>query len=89
VSPIGLVDSSVTFTWTSVQEADRYDVRVFDSLGATVWHHEATDTSVNVPPTVRLRPSVQYYWRVEAMTGFDRAARSDLVGFSVRRARTP
>lgn len=89
LAPVGVVDSSISFSWTSVPDASRYEVRVFDSLGATLWQHETTDTSATVPSTMHLQPSVPYYWRVEARTGFDRATRSDLVGFSLRRPRAP
>jgi len=84
ITPIGSVSSSIKFVWTSVPHADRYAISVFDSLGATLWQHETTDTSVAVPSTVHLHHFVPYYWRVEATTGFDRATQSDLVGFSVR-----
>ena len=89
LSPVGLVDSSSAITWSAVPNAERYDVHVFDSSGAMLWQYQTADTTVTVPPTVRLQPLVPYYWRVEATTGFDRATRSDLVGFSVRRARAP
>ena len=89
LSPVGLVDSLREVTWSSVPEADRYELRLLDSLGTVLWQHETGDTSIHVPSTVPLRSGSSYYWRVQATTGFNRATHSELVGFSVRRPRAP
>lgn len=89
LAPIGIVDSLAAITWSSVPEANRYELRIFDSLGTVLWQHETNDTSVHVSPTLRLRNAVPYYWRVEATTGFGRATHSELIGFSLRRDRVP
>ena len=67
--------------WSSVPYANNYRVRMFDADGTVLWEREATDTVVPIPDSMALRPLLLYYWRVEARTGFDRRAESDLVEF--------
>ena len=89
IAPVGLVDSLTEVRWSSIPEADRYEVRVFDSLGTVLWQQETTDTTARLPASLSLRAAVQYYWRVEASTGFGRAVQSEMVGFSLRIRRVP
>ena len=87
VAPVGSVDSILNLTWSAVPHADRYRVRLFDTAGSVLWEHETTDTSVVLATSVRLQANRSYYWKVEANTGFDRTASSELVEFSVRHPR--
>lgn len=89
LAPLGAVDSVSTLAWSSVPRADRYHVRLFDAEATVVWQRETSDTIVALPVTLRLQPERSYYWKVEATTGFDRRAASELVEFSVRRRRGP
>lgn len=87
LGPAGTVESAKVFTWSSVPHADRYELRVFDSDGGVVWESTTTDTTVSLPPTITLRAGRSYYWKVQAQTGFDRSASTDLVEFSLRSQR--
>jgi len=87
IAPLGAVPSVDVLTWTSVSRADRYHVRLFDAGGVVLWEIVVSDTSTAVPPLVRLAPGLAYYWRVEARTGFDRWAASDLARFTIGPAR--
>jgi anti-sigma factor RsiW len=89
LAPKGLVDSATTLVWSSVTSADRYEARIFDANGTVLWQRETTDTTAVMPASIDLQPGRSYFWKVEARTGFDRAASSDLVEFSVRRSRRP
>ena len=84
LAPVGAVESAKVFAWSSVPHSDRYELRVFDSEGGVVWESETTDTVLAPPPTITLRPGKPYYWKVQAHTGFDRSASTDLVEFSIR-----
>jgi hypothetical protein len=84
LSPVGAVDSAPTLRWSSVPHTDRYQVRVFGTDGAVLWERETTDTSVAMPDSIGVRSSHTYHWKVEAYTGFDRRAASELIEFSVR-----
>jgi hypothetical protein len=84
LGPAGTVEAAKVFTWSSVPHADRYELRVFDSDGGVVWESATTDTAVILPPTITLRAGRSYYWKVQAQTGFDRSASTDLVEFSIR-----
>lgn len=83
IAPLGAVPAVPVMTWTSVPRADRYHVRLFDAAGAVLWETVISDTSTAVPPTVRLAPGLAYYWRVEARTGYDRWAASELMRFTI------
>jgi hypothetical protein len=84
LAPVGVVQSANAFTWSSVPHTSRYDVRVFDAEGSVVWHGETPDTVLARPATIALRAGQPYYWKVEAQTGFERSASTDLVEFSIR-----
>jgi hypothetical protein len=89
VAPVGAVDSVTVLVWSSVPSADRYRARLFDSDGTVIWEHETGDTVAVLAGSVALRPRLSYYWKVEAHTGFDRWAGSDLTEFMVRRGGAP
>ena len=84
LSPVGAVDSAPTLRWSSVPHADRYRVRVFNADGTVLWERETNDTSVAIPDSIGVRSGRSYHWKVEAQTGFDRRAASELLEFSVR-----
>lgn len=84
LAPVGAVDSAPMLLWSSVPHADRYEVRVFAADGSVLWERETNDTSVAIPDSIGLRSRQSYHWKVEALTGFDRRAASELIEFSVR-----
>ena len=84
LAPVGPVESANAFTWSSVPHSSRYDVRVFDTEGSVVWHGETADTTLALPTNIALKTGRTYYWKVEAQTGFERSAATDLVEFSIR-----
>jgi anti-sigma factor RsiW len=85
ITPAGTVDTVRALVWSSVPYANSYRVRLFDADGTVLWEREAADTVVPIPDSIALRAELLYYWRVEAYTGFDRRAASDLVEFRLRR----
>jgi anti-sigma factor RsiW len=89
VAPIGSVDTVPALVWASVPYADDYRVRLFDREGSVIWERETTDTVAAPSGAVTLRAGQPYYWRVEARTGFDRVASSDLVEFIPRSGTRP
>jgi putative zinc finger protein len=82
-SPVGAVAAVGDLRWTSVAGADRYRVTVFDATGGAVYVAEVRDTFVDFPDSIALVPGAAYLWKVDARTGFDRWARSDLAEFRV------
>jgi anti-sigma factor RsiW len=54
------------FTWRSAS-VNRYGFRLLAADGAPVWSHETSDTSVTLPPDVRLERGRSYFWRVDAL----------------------
>lgn len=85
ITPAGTVDTVSALVWSSVPDANSYRVRLFDADGTVIWEREVPDTIAPVPDSVALRTDVPHYWRVEAHTGFDRWAASDLVEFRLQR----
>ena len=84
ILPADTVRSARSLIWSSVAGADRYRLRLFDASGTVIWEAEIPDTLAALPDTVRLAVRRSYYWKVEAHTGFDRWAPSDLTEFVVR-----
>ena len=83
LAPVGAVESTNAFMWSSVPHTDRYELRVFNSDGSVVWQTETTDTVVSIPRSIILQPGVSYYWKVQAHTGIERSTSTDLVEFSI------
>jgi hypothetical protein len=69
--------------WSPVAGADRYRLTVFDAAGNVVYAAEVSDTVVAFPDSIVLAPGVAYLWKVDARTGFDRWAASELAEFRV------
>jgi anti-sigma factor RsiW len=88
LAPVGVVDSAGALVWSPVPSADRYHARLFDADGTVLWEGEVEDTVAALPAAVAIAPGRSYYWKVEAHTGVERWAASDLVDFT-RRARAP
>ena len=84
LAPVGIVESANVFMWSSVPHAGRYEVHIFDPDGSVVWQAQTPrDTVLTPPSTIVLIPGRSYYWKVDAQTGFERSASSDLVEFSI------
>jgi anti-sigma factor RsiW len=84
LAPAGTVQSANVFMWSSVPHAGGYEVRIFDPDGSVVWQAKTRrDTVLTPPPTIVLIPGRSYYWKVDALTGFERSASSDFVEFSI------
>ncbi|HET9637008.1 MAG TPA: zf-HC2 domain-containing protein [Gemmatimonadaceae bacterium] len=85
--PVGTVDSLHDFVWSSVAEADRYHVRVFDANGTVVWERTTSDSTI-AAAGITLATGHAFYWKVEADVGYDRHVSSELVEFAVRHPRS-
>lgn len=83
LAPIGAVAEADVLRWSAVAGADRYRVTLFDAAGRVVYEARLTDTVTALPDSVALAPGRPYLWKVEARTGFDRWAASELVEFSI------
>ena len=77
-----LSNSSDALRWSSVREADLYQVQVWNREGTVVWSAETRDTSVAIPDSV-LQSGASYLWEVKARTGWDRWVSSDFVELEV------
>jgi hypothetical protein len=86
-APVGAVADARALRWDAVPGADRYRVTLFDAEGVVLYGTELPGTRAPLPDTVVLSSGRTYYWRVEARTGFDRWAASDLIGFSIAAGR--
>src|SRR5206468_12578969 len=86
-SPVGAVASVRDLRWSPVAGADRYRITLFDATGNVVYATETSVTIVAFPDSIAFVPSAVYLWNVDARTGFDRWATSELVEFRVAEAR--
>jgi len=82
-SPVGAVSVAKELRWSHVAGADRYRVTVFDATGGVVLAADVSDTVVAFPDSIVLVPDVSYLWKVDARTGFDRWATSELTEFRI------
>ena len=87
VAPIGAVESLARLVWRGAPGADSYHVRLFHADGAVLWEQSTTDTTAALPDSLRFVAGRSYYWKVEAQTGFDRRAASELIEFIVQARR--
>lgn len=85
IAPVGVVAQVPALRWASLAGADRYRLTLFDAAGRVLYEAELGDTTAALPDSVRLAPGRSYLWRVEARTGWNRWAASDLVEFSISR----
>lgn len=83
VSPVGTVQSATLLRWSSVAQADRYRVVLFNAGGRVLYEIQLADTLASLPDSVRLVVGEPYLWKVEARIGPDRWAASELVRFSI------
>jgi hypothetical protein len=86
-SPVGAVAAVHDLRWSPVAGADRYRVTVFEATGGVVYAAEVSDTTVAFPDSIALLPGASYLWKVDARTGFDRWATSELAEFRVAGSR--
>jgi putative zinc finger protein len=85
LEPHGNVTRVERLVWSSVPNAQRYRVRLYDDQSNVVWQTQTTDTTAALAVTVHLSPAATYFWRVEAETEWRRWATSDLTEFRVAR----
>lgn len=81
--PVGAVSQARDLRWEAVSGADRYRVTLFDATGDVLYETQLSETVVRLPDSVMLVRGQPYLWKVEARTGFDRWAASDLIEFSI------
>ena len=54
------------FRWEPLQSGVRYDFKLSDDGGRTVFETQIAGTSLKLPPTVRLKEAVPYTWELSA-----------------------
>jgi len=82
IRPVAQVAAPTSLVWSSIPQAGRYRVTIFDREGGVVWETQTADTSVSLPDTVHLGYGVEYYWKVSARIELNRWADSPLTGFT-------
>jgi len=58
------VEQSRTFQWRAVPDARIYSIEILTAAGAPVFTTRVTDTTLTLPPDVRLAPGVEHRWWV-------------------------
>lgn len=56
----------VSFTWRSLDSVVSYRFAITDGSGDVVWSATSTDTTVQLPASIHLRPG-NYFWYVDAL----------------------
>jgi hypothetical protein len=81
---VPIVRSQLRFVWKADAGASDYSLTITDANGKTVYAiDEIGDTTLTLPDTVRLTPSVVYFWHVDAPHVDGSSAGSSSVSFRV------
>ena len=64
LTPLGA--PRVSFTWRSMDSVVSYRFAITDGSGDVVWSATSTDTTVQLPASIHLRPG-NYFWYVDAL----------------------
>jgi len=69
VSPAdgAVIVPEVRLVWRG-RGADSYRIVVLSVEGRPLWTLDTPDTSVLLPPDIKLSPGTTYFWRVDALT---------------------
>jgi hypothetical protein len=84
IAPIGPARQIREFVWTRAIDADQYRLTLYDGEGSVIWRETTTDSLLQAPDSVPLRPGRQYLWKVEARTGWDVWESSELTPFQLQ-----
>jgi hypothetical protein len=77
-----LTGNEVRLAWHPDGSDALYRVAVQNAEGGVVWKTSLTDTTVTLPPSVRLVGGATYYWLVDALHADGRSARSPASAFT-------
>ncbi|HVE36443.1 MAG TPA: zf-HC2 domain-containing protein [Gemmatimonadaceae bacterium] len=81
---VPIARSQLRFVWKGDAGASAYSLAITDANGKTVYViDEISDTTFALPDTVRLTPSVVYFWHVDAPHADGSSAGSSSVSFRV------
>jgi hypothetical protein len=85
ITPVGIVDTVVrTLLWHPISDALEYEVQLSDSSMTPLLVQRTRDTSVTLPPAMRLTAQNNYRWFVTAYRPRDSTAwRSPVAVFTV------
>ncbi len=81
LAPRGTVQLLDTAVWSSVPQADVYELTLFDEEGSILFQIETRDTVELIPDTLSLTTSRSYFCQVKARIDFDRWVESELTEF--------
>jgi hypothetical protein len=82
--PVGDAPAASRLEWSRVAGADAYRVVLYSVTGTVLFERTLSDTVAILPDSLSLRPGQSYLWKVEARTGFERWAASDLAHVNIR-----
>jgi len=81
---VPIARSRLRFVWEGDARASAYSLAITDANGKPVYSvDETSDTTFALPDTVRLTPSVVYFWHVDAPHADGSSARSSSVPFRI------
>ncbi len=73
--------SGMLFAWRAVAPAAFYSLTVTDERGDLVWRGSTSDTLLQLPSNITIRPGSRYFWFVEALLADGTTATTDANGF--------
>jgi len=79
-----VIATAVAFQWRAVGADATYRLTLQDSTGAVLWETTVGDTSATLSWSVRLAPSQEYFWSVDAQLADGRTAKPAVGRFMSR-----
>ncbi|MFQ5889475.1 MAG: zf-HC2 domain-containing protein [Gemmatimonadota bacterium] len=74
----------IMFTWRGIGGQPSYTLTLTAENGEAMWTAGTSDTSLVLPPDIRLEPGRLYFWYVDALLADGRSATSGLQSFTTR-----
>ena len=75
----------VAFSWHPQPDEPLYRLSLTDGSGREIWSADTRDTTLMLPPEVRLRAGTAYLWYVDALDARGRSVTSGTMRFSTAR----
>ncbi|MBC8185301.1 hypothetical protein H8E88_29760 [candidate division KSB1 bacterium] len=73
--------SQLEFKWTEIKKITSYNFLLLDENGNIIYEVSTEQTTLKLPGNIILRPSITYFWQVEAVLDFGNSIQSEMAKF--------
>jgi hypothetical protein len=79
-----VVTSADSFVWRSASGDAEYRFTIMDATGGIVWSKSTGDTTMTLPPDLRLTRGSEYFWSVDALLADGHSTSTRVHHFSIK-----